>query len=91
MSSANYHTSDAYNKLKENTTTVMKSYYAASNRLIFHNLVSQWTLSILSLGLIVIPLLTVTKMQLRYDQNIIDFASISLAVAVLMLSLLISK
>jgi hypothetical protein len=36
MSSVNSHTSDAYNKLKENTITVMKSYYAASNRLIFH-------------------------------------------------------
>jgi hypothetical protein len=89
MSSEASHTFDAYDKLKENTNTVMKSYYAASDRLSFHNLVSQWTLSILSLGLIVIPLLTVTKMSLRYSQNVIDFTSISLAVAILMLSLLI--
>ncbi|PSB58281.1 SLATT domain-containing protein [Chamaesiphon polymorphus] len=89
MSSGVIHTSDAYDKLKENTNTVMKSCFAASDRLSFHNLVSQWTLSVLSLGLIVIPLLTVTKMPLRYNQNIIDFASISLAVAILMLSLLI--
>jgi SMODS and SLOG-associating 2TM effector domain family 5 len=89
MFTGNNTTSDNYDKLKENITIVMKNYFAASERLIFHNSVSQWTLSILSLGLIVIPLLTVTKMPLRYSQNVIDFASISLAVAVLMLSLLI--
>jgi hypothetical protein len=89
MSSDASHIFDTYDKLKDNTNTVMKSCFAASDRLNFHNLVSQWTLSILSLGLIVIPLLTVTKMPLRYSQNVIDFASISLAVAILMLSLLI--
>jgi hypothetical protein len=89
MSSGYSHSLDAYDKLKENTNAVMKNYYAASERLNFHDLFSQWTLSILSLGLIVIPLLTATKMPLRYSQNVIDFASMSLAVAILMLSLLI--
>jgi SMODS and SLOG-associating 2TM effector domain family 5 len=89
MSQENISNTDAYDKLKENVMTVMKNYYAASDRLNFHNVFSQWTLSFLSLGFIVIPVLTVTKIPLHYDQNVIDFASISLAVALLMLSLLI--
>jgi SMODS and SLOG-associating 2TM effector domain family 5 len=89
MSQLNSATTDAYDKLKENVFIVTKNYYAASSRFNLHNVLSQWTLSFLSLGLIVIPVLTVTKMPLRYCQNIIDFTSIILAVALLILSLLI--
>ncbi|MBW4665076.1 MAG: SLATT domain-containing protein [Chroococcus sp. CMT-3BRIN-NPC107] len=81
--------SEAYVKLSDNIYIVLKSYFAANKRLLFHNSFSQWTLSLLSLGLIVIPLLTITKIPLRFQQNVIDFASVSLAVAVLMFSLLI--
>lgn len=81
--------SEAYVKLSDNIYIVLKSYFAANKRLLFHNFFSQWTLSLLSLGLIVIPLLTITKIPLRFQQNVIDFASVSLAVAVLMFSLLI--
>jgi hypothetical protein len=80
---------DAYEKLGDNVYLVTKNYFAASKRLALHKSASQWTLSLLSLGLIVLPLLTVTKMPMRYPQNVVDFASISLAVAVLMFSLLI--
>src|SRR5438477_12931002 len=80
---------DAYEKLGDNVYLVTKNYFAASKRLSMHESASQWTLSLLSLGLIVLPLLTVTKMPMRYPQNVVDFASISLAVAVLMFSLLI--
>ena len=80
---------DAYEKLGDNVYLVTKNYFAASRRLALHESASQWTLSLLSLGLIIIPLLTVTKMPMRYEQNVVDFASISLAVAVLMFSLLI--
>jgi hypothetical protein len=91
MNSGNSPTFDAYDKLKENILIIMKNYYAASKRLNLHNVLSQWTLSLLSVGLIVVPLLTVTKMHLRYTSNIIDFASISLAIVVLVLSLLIGS
>jgi hypothetical protein len=80
---------DAYEKLGDNVYLVTKNYFAASKRLALHNSASQWTLSLLSLGLIVLPLLTVTKMPVRYPHNVVDFASISLAVAVLTFSLLI--
>ena len=80
---------DAYEKLGDNVYLVTKNYFAASKRLALHNSASQWTLSLLSLGLIVIPLLTVTKIPMRYPQNIVDFGSISLAVGVLMFSLLL--
>ena len=80
---------DAYEKLGDNVYIVTKNYFAASRRLALHESASQWTLSLLSLGLIIIPLLTVTKMPLRYEQNVVDFAAISLAVTVLMFSLLI--
>ncbi|MCY7336619.1 MAG: SLATT domain-containing protein [Chamaesiphon sp.] len=80
---------DHYKKLSDNIYIVSKNYFAANKRLLLHNSFSQWTLSLLSLGLIIIPLLIVTKIPLRFQQNIIDFASIGLAVAVLMLSLLI--
>ncbi|MDP1579587.1 MAG: SLATT domain-containing protein [Candidatus Didemnitutus sp.] len=80
---------DAYEKLGDNVYLVTKNYFSASRRLALHESASQWTLSLLSLGLIVMPLLTVTKMPLRYPQNVVDFAAISLAVAVLMFSLLI--
>jgi hypothetical protein len=80
---------DAYQKLGDNMYLVTKNYFAASKRLALHNSASQWTLSLLSLGLIVLPLLTITKIPIRYPQNVVDFASISLAVAVLMFSLLI--
>ncbi len=82
---------DPYEKLGDNVYIVNKNYFAASQRLALHNSLSQWTLSLLSLGLIVIPLLTVTKIQMRYPQNVVDFGSISLAVGVLMFSLLIGS
>lgn len=80
---------DAYEKLGDNIYIVCKGYFAMSRRLERHRSLSQWTLSLLSLGLIIIPLLTVTKVPVSYPQNIIDFASISLAVGVLVFSLLI--
>lgn len=82
---------DAYAKLADNVYIVTKNYLNASKRLALHDRLSQWTLALLSLGLIVLPLLTVTKIPLRYDQNIVDFAAISMAVAVLMFSLLIAR
>jgi hypothetical protein len=82
--------SDAYEKLSDNVYIVYKGYFCMSRRMAAMNVFSQWTLSLLSVGLIIIPLLTVTKMTLRYDQNVIDFASITLAVAVLTFSLLIA-
>ena len=48
---------------------------------------SQWTLSLLSLGLIIIPLITVTNIKLQ--DKYIDFFSISLAVFILTFSLLV--
>jgi hypothetical protein len=81
---------DAYEKLSDNVYIVYKSYFSMSRRLAMMNVFSQWTLSLLSVGLIILPLLTVTKMPVRYEQNVIDFASITLAVAVLAFSLLIA-
>jgi hypothetical protein len=78
-----------YDKLAGNVYVVSRNYFSASKRLTLHASCSQWTLSLLSLGLIVIPLLTVTQMPVRYPQNVVDFAAISLAVTVLMFSLLI--
>lgn len=89
MTTATSLPASAYEKLADNIYIVNRNYFSASKRLLLHNACSQWTLSLLSLGLIVMPLLTVTKMPLRYPQNVVDFASISLAVAVLMFSLLI--
>ncbi|PZV27428.1 MAG: hypothetical protein DCF12_04490 [Snowella sp.] len=77
----------AYDKLKDNAYSVSRNYFNASKRLSFHNLLSQWTLSLLSLGLIIIPLLTVTNIKLQ--DKYIDFFSISLAVFVLTFSLLV--
>jgi hypothetical protein len=82
--------SDAYEKLSDSVYMVYKGYFCMSRRLAAMNGFSQWTLSLLSVGLIIIPLLAVTKMTLRYEQNVIDFASIALAVAVLTFSLLIA-
>lgn len=81
---------DAYEKLSDNAYIVYKCYFSMSRRLAMMNVFSQWTLSLLSIGLIIIPLLMVTKMHVRYEQNIVDFASITLAVAVLVFSLLIA-
>jgi hypothetical protein len=82
--------SDAYEKLSDNAYIVYKCYFSMSRRLALHNTLSQWTLSLLSLGLIVIPLLSVTKMPVRYNQSVVDFASITLAVGVLVFTLLIT-
>lgn len=79
---------DAFDELMKNVHLATKKYFEASQRLAGHHAATQWTISLLSLGLILVPLLTVTQIPIRFDQHIVDFASIGLAVAVLMFSLL---
>lgn len=47
---------DAYEKLSDNIYIVYKSYFSMSRRLAMLNVFSQWTLSLLSVGLIIIAL-----------------------------------
>ena len=80
--------SKPYEKLAQNVDLVAKNYFVSSKRLQLHDVLSQWTLSLLSLGLIILPLCEVFDLT-QAPEKMISFMSITLAVVVLVFSLLI--
>jgi hypothetical protein len=68
-----------------------KCRFKADRRLKHHNTVSNWTISFLSAGLILIPLIEVFKLQNAFHQNVINFLSIFLAIAVLVISIILNN
>lgn len=78
-------------KLLMSTRATAKSRYAASNRLKSQSHFSFFTTTVLSLGLIFIPLMQNSNIQLGFPNAVLNMMQIFLAVAVLVYSITISK
>jgi hypothetical protein len=69
--------------------TTCKSRYNASSRLQWQHTFSQWTIALLSLTLIIVPLIELSSIPVAYSSSYVDVMQIILAALVLVYSLLI--
>lgn len=80
---------DASGKLQMSMRTTAKCRYNASIRLQYQGKFSFFTTTVLSLGLVFIPLMQNANIQLAFTPNVLNMMSIFLAVAVLVYSVVI--
>lgn len=80
---------DKYQELFRRVETTCKSRYNASSRLQWQHTFSQWTIALLSLTLIVVPLIQLSTIQVSYSNAYVNVMQIILAALVLVYSLLI--
>lgn len=79
-----------FSELNRRVMVTSKARYSASRRLAFKNKTSQWTLALLSVALILIPLISASGMPVNFDSKYIDVMQIIFAVLVLTYSLLLA-
>jgi hypothetical protein len=79
-----------YDELARIVDIVAKARYKASKRLTLHSSFAQFTLTFLSIGLIIIPLLDLGGFSVRYEPKYIQIMQIIFAVMILAYSLLLS-
>lgn len=82
--------SKTFDELYRKVNIVTNIRYISARRFRFNQQLSQWTITFISLLLILIPLLQALDMTLRHDQKLFDVVSVFLAILVLVYSLLIS-
>ena len=75
-------------KLNYNMRITAKNRYNASKRLNWQMKISFFTTTILSLGLIFIPLTQISNLKLNFDNSVLNLMQIFLAVAVLVYSVI---
>ena len=79
-----------FSELNRRVMVTSKARYSASRRLAAKNKISQWTLALLSVALIIIPLISASGMHVNFDAKYIDIMQIIFAVLVLTYSLLLA-
>lgn len=78
-----------FSELNRRVKLTSKARYCASRRLSLQSLLSQWTLALLSVALIIISLISAVKMNTAFSEEYIDVMQIIFAVLVLTYSLLL--
>jgi|GEM_PF-2035533 len=79
-----------YHELHRRFSILKRARYRAADRLAYHHRFSQWTVSMLSVGLIFITVWPALDLPTGLDRKVIDVAQIGFAVLVLVYSLLLS-
>src|SRR5438045_2380613 len=82
--------SNRYDELARIVDIVAKARYKANKRLILHSRFAQFTVTFLSIGLIIIPLLDLGGFSVRYQPKYVQIMQIIFAVMILAYSLLLS-
>jgi len=77
------------NKVAASMKTTAISRYNASNRLAWQSKIAFLTTTVLSLGLIFIPLMQLAKVKLQFNDSVLGAVQIFMAVAVLVYSVII--
>jgi len=80
---------DRFDELNRRIAKTSKCRFIAARRLGQHHKFSQWTISLISVLLIVIPLLQAIGVTTRYSPQFLSVIQVSLAVLILVFSLLI--
>lgn len=78
-----------YTELLRRVDTTCKSRYYASTRLQWQHTLSQWTIAILSLALLIVPLLQLANVDLKFSATEINASQVLFAALVLVYALLI--
>ena len=79
-----------FTELNRRVKLTSKARYNASRRLTLKNMLSQWTLALLSVALILISLVSASKLRIGFDQGYVDIMQIVFAVLILAYSLLLA-
>jgi len=79
-----------FTELNRRVKLTSKARYNASRRLTLKNTLSQWTLALLSVALILISLVSASKLRIGFDQGYVDIMQIVFAVLILAYSLLLA-
>lgn len=79
-----------FSELNRRVKLTSKARYNASRRLTLKNNLSQWTLALLSVSLILIPLVSTSNIDIKFDSKYVDIMQIIFAVLVLTYSLLLA-
>jgi hypothetical protein len=78
-----------FSELSRRVKVTSKARYNASRRLSLQNMMSQWTLALLSVALILISLMSASEINILYSQSYVDIMQIVFAVLILAYSLLL--
>jgi hypothetical protein len=79
-----------FSELNRRVKLTSKARYSASRRLTLKNNLSQWTLALLSVSLILISLISASNIDIKFDSKYVDIMQIIFAVLVLTYSLLLA-
>lgn len=79
-----------FSELNRRVKLTSKARYNASRRLTLKNNLSQWTLALLSVSLILISLVSASDIEIQFDNKYVDIMQIIFAVLVLTYSLLLA-
>lgn len=79
-----------FSELNRRVKLTSKARYNASRRLTLKNTLSQWTLALLSVSLILISLVSASNIAIKFDAKYVDIMQIIFAVLVLTYSLLLA-
>lgn len=77
-------------ELYRRVSITSKARYCASRRLLFHSIMSQWTVTLITVGLIAVSVLAISGVDLTFDPKYVSVMQIVFSVLILSYSLLLS-
>ena len=80
----------AYHNLYRRMRITCSARFNASDRLQQHQKFSLWTVSLFSVGLVLLPLLSVFGISVNFPRNVMDMVQVIAAVVILVFSILLS-
>jgi hypothetical protein len=84
------HMEATYSKLYGRISKTASNRFYASRRLKAHNTISLWTISLFSLGLILVSLLQALSVPLGLSDKLVNLVQVLLSVAILIISIIVS-